>query len=44
MAKQNRFRWEILAEKRREEAREAVLFGFFLPLAIILFSILWRLF
>lgn len=40
----NRYRWEILAAKRREEAKEAVLFGVFLPLAIILFSIVWRLY
>jgi hypothetical protein len=40
MAK-NRFRWEILAEKRRQEAKEAIIFGFFLPLAIISISILW---
>ena len=44
MAMKNRFRWEILAAKRREEAKEAVLFGIFLPVAIILFSILWRIY
>ena len=35
----NRYRWEILAAKRREEAKEAVLFGVFLPLAIVIFSV-----
>lgn len=40
----NRYRWEILAEKRRQEAKEAVIFGFFVPVAIVLFSILWRLY
>lgn len=37
----NRYRWQILAERRREEAREAVIFGFFVPVAIVLFSIIW---
>lgn len=37
----NRYRWEILAEKRRQEAKEAVIFGVFLPLAIVIFSIIW---
>lgn len=40
----NRYRWQILAERRREEAKEAVLFGLFLPLAIVIFSIIWRIF
>ena len=44
MDKANRYRWQILAEKRREEAREAVIFGFFLPLAIVIFSIIWRIY
>ena len=35
----NRYRWQILAEKRRQEAKEAVIFGVFLPLAIVIFSV-----
>lgn len=40
----NRYRWEILAESRKREAKEAVSFGVFLPIAIIVFSIAWRIF
>lgn len=39
LAMANRYRWQILAERRREEAKEAVLFGVFVPVAIVLFSV-----
>lgn len=40
----NRYRWEILAESRKREAQIDILLGLILPIAIISFSILWRLF
>ncbi len=40
----NRYKWQILAERRREEAKEAIIFGVFLPVAIVIFSIIWRIY
>ena len=37
----NRFRWEIMAERRRKEAAADIIFGVFIPLAIVSFSIIW---
>lgn len=35
----NRYRWEILAEARKREAVESVIFGIFVPVALVLVSV-----
>ena len=37
--RKNRYRWEILAESRKREAVESVIFGVFVPVAIVIFSV-----